>query len=152
MRNLLAKTYFLLATCTLSVSCIDLDIPPMNIITENQVFDNESGIDAYFANIYNYIPMMDRQYSIRNGYNNAYVIENMSTLTGEAIGRDQTSTVINDYWNYGIIRKINMFIETLPQYASYHSEENVKHWLGEAHFLRAYVYSEMVKDMEVCRL
>lgn len=145
MRNLLAKTYFLLATCTLSVSCIDLDIPPLNIITENQVFDNESGIDAYFANIYNYIPMMDRQYSIKNGYNNAYVIENMSTLTGEAVGRDQSSTVINDYWNYGIIRKINMFIETLPQYAAYHSEENIKHWLGEAHFLRAFVYSEMVK-------
>lgn len=130
---------------SLTVSCINLDIPPKNIIVESQVFDNEAGIDAYFAKLYKSIPMMDRCFSIKNGYNNSYTTENISTLTGEAVGRDQSNNVINGWWSYSEIRDINIFIETLPAYSEYHSPEKIRNWLGEAHFLRAFIYTEMAK-------
>ena len=126
-------------------SCLSLDIPPKNIITEEQIFSNVAGIDAYMAKMYSDVPMMDRRFSIRNGYNHDYVIENISCLTGEAVGRDQRSTVVNGWWNYTPIREINTFIETLPKYESYHSAEDIKHWLGEAHFLRARIYFVMAQ-------
>lgn len=134
-----------MTTILLMSSCQNLDIPPKNIIVEDQVFDNEAGIDAYFAKLYSSIPMMDRQFSIKNGYNNAYVIENISTLTGEAVGRDQSNHVINGWWSYTQIRIINTFIETLPNYSSYHTPEKIKNWLGEAHFIRGYVYTVMAQ-------
>ena len=145
--NKIKTTLVAMALCVLSAitttSCIDLDIPPVNMVTETQVFDNEAGVTAYFAKLYQDVPMMDRAYSPKNRYNNTYVVENFSCLTGEAIGRDQSSNRIDQYWDgaYSSIRNINIFIETLPDYAQYHSEETLNHWLGEAYFLRALSYT-----------
>lgn len=145
MKKIVKMIAVALAVVPSMISCLDMDIPPLNIITEEQIFDNEPGITAYMARMYNTLPMMDRRFSIRNGFDHDYVTENISTLTGEAIGRDQQSTHINGWWNYNPIREINTFIETLPLYASHHSEDKIKHWLGEAHFLRAYMYQAMAQ-------
>lgn len=126
-------------------SCVDMDIPPKNIITEEQVFNNESGIAAYMAKIYAELPMLDRRYSLGRSFNNAQVTENIAISTGEALGRDFKKNVITPYWDYLLIRDINVFIETLPQYAEFYNEEDMKHWLGEAHFLRGYVYTAMAQ-------
>ena len=40
------------------VSCVDLDIPPKNIMTNEDIY-NEGGITAYMAGLYNHLPMED---------------------------------------------------------------------------------------------
>ncbi len=144
--NTFTKTILTLAsTCLIFSGCADMDIPPKNIIVENQIFKNEAGITAYMAKIYSELPMLDRHYSLKFGFNNGWVTENLSTTTGEAIGRDHKHEQISGYWNYNIIRDINILIERLPEYAEFHSESDIRHWLGEAHFLRAYVFTAMAK-------
>lgn len=145
MKKIIKSLFFILFSGLCFTSCLNLDIPPKNIITEEQIFSNVAGIDAYMAQLYSEVPMMDRRFSINKGYNHDYVVEHIGCLTGEAIGRDQHSTVINGWWNYKTIRAINTFIETLPNYADLHTEENIKHWLGEAHFLRARIYYVMAQ-------
>lgn len=144
MKNL-SYFIFCIALLPFAASCINMDIPPKNIITDDQVFNNEAGVEAYLAEMYSSMPMMDRCFSILRGYNDEYVTENISTLTGEALGRDQKSTVINGWWSYNEIRTVNMFIETLPEYAGYHTPENIRQWLGEAHFIRAFLYQVMAQ-------
>lgn len=146
MNRIIIKITSILSFCILSTltSCHDyLDIPPENMVTEDQIFDNEIGITAYFAKLYQDVPMMDRRYSPNRRYNHDYVTENFSCLTGEAIGRDQSSHMVDQYWDgaYSSIRNINSLIEILPKYAEYHSKENYNHWMGEAHFLRALTYT-----------
>lgn len=128
-----------------AAGCVNMDIPPKNLITDDQVFNNEAGVEAYLAEMYSSLPMMDRCFSIKSGYNNVYVTENISTITGEAISRDQQSKVINQWWSYNEIRTVNIFIETLPKYSDYHTPENIDQWLGEAHFLRAFLYQNMAQ-------
>ena len=145
MKKFLHTILTLASACVMFTGCVDMDIPPKNIIVENQIFDNEAGITAYMAEIYNNLPMLDRHYSLKFGFNNGWVTENLSTTTGEAIGRDHKHDQITGYWNYNILRDINTFIERLPEYAEFHSEEDIRHWMGEAHFLRAYVYTARAK-------
>lgn len=38
--------------------CVDLDIPPKNILTNDDIY-NEGGITAYMAGLYNRLPMED---------------------------------------------------------------------------------------------
>src|SRR5258708_20434025 len=38
-------------------SCHKLDVPPLNIISEDQVFSTANGVQAYLANIYTLLPM-----------------------------------------------------------------------------------------------
>lgn len=73
----------------------------------------------------------------------------MSCLTGEAIGRD-TQAADNEgfsYWDdgYSQIRDINMLIEKLPDYSSSLGETQMKIYLGEAYFIRAFTYFALVK-------
>ena len=133
-------------------SCTNLDIPPKNIFGEKEIFDNIDGINSQLARIYGLIPMEDFRYHYNGSglYNLADVqYKQQACLTGEAMGRDTggAEQENNSYWDfpYKAIREINLFMETLEKYANSHTATNMKTWIAEAHFARAYVYYSLVK-------
>ena len=131
-------------------ACTDLDIPPINILSENDIYGSNEGVMSNMARIYSRLPIEDFKYYYPSGFNsNATQYKQMCCLTGEAVGRD-TQAADNEgfsYWDegYSQIRDINMLLEKVPQYASSMQEANVKIYLAEARFARAYTYFALVK-------
>jgi len=145
-----SKVYILFALLAFgSAACTDLDIPPQNIIQDKDVFNTEGGIQIYMARSYSQLPIEDFRYSPTFGFNNFWLVNPFSATTGEALSRDLTRSVTEEFNNweasYRLIREANYFLETLPQYASNFSEAQVKNWLGEARFIRAVTYFALVK-------
>ena len=150
---LIAVTF--LFSLVLLISCRDLDITPTSIITEKDVY-NESGIEAYMAGMYNYLPMEDFKYDtnsdgqIGGGYyvGNGISVWNFWNSTGEMVNRNNTNLPLhrNGYWNSGfqVIRRANMLINNLPNYPELATEAEA--WIGEAKFIRAFVYFRLTKS------
>ncbi|HBT84739.1 MAG TPA: RagB/SusD family nutrient uptake outer membrane protein [Porphyromonadaceae bacterium] len=130
------------------ISCMDLDIPPRNILTNEIVFTTKSGVDAYIAKLYRDLPIEDFLCSTGKGWNNTDGNSGFGTwagLTGEAIGHSVRSMTHLDWWTegYKMLRDINIFLETLPQYSSNFSVPEVNQWIGEVYFMRAFAYYTM---------
>ncbi|ANH81423.1 hypothetical protein A8C56_10900 [Niabella ginsenosidivorans] len=146
---MMRKIYLLLIAATVVMqSCKqDLDVPPMNIISDADVFGNASGITSYMARIYSEVPMEDFKWSPATGFK-SFFYGSPAAITGEAISRDQqNATETFGYWAdaYSLIRECNYFLETLPSYAANFSPDAVNNWLGEARFIRAFTYFALVK-------
>jgi hypothetical protein len=125
----------------------DLDVPPTNIISDADIFTSVSGIDAYMARIYSQNPIEDFKWNPSTGFK-TFFNGSTATFTGEAISRDQAGGIEGfNYWAdaYILIKDCNYFMETLPKYASNFGDAQVKSWLGEARFIRAFTYFALVK-------
>ncbi len=138
----------------LLVSCHKLDISPLNLIQDKDVFANENGITAYMATIYKALPIEDFYYR-NDGGNNHNGFErgweqfyHPGALCGELVG-PYGSTYDGaggfGYWPYADIRTVNYLLENLPKNAANFSQEKIDQWMGEAHFCRAYFYFSLVK-------
>ncbi|MDR0572432.1 MAG: RagB/SusD family nutrient uptake outer membrane protein [Tannerella sp.] len=135
-------------------SCVDLDITPTSIITEEDIY-NENGIKAYMAGMYNYLPMEDFKYDtnsdgqIGGGYyvTNGISVWNFWNSTGEMVNRNNTNLPLHrrGYWKsaFQVIRRANTLINNLPNYPALATQS--KAWIGEARFIRAYVYFQLAK-------
>ncbi|HMI03038.1 MAG TPA: RagB/SusD family nutrient uptake outer membrane protein [Pedobacter sp.] len=145
------KTVLYIFIFSLCISCKNaLNIKPQNIIQDEAIFSSESGIEAYMASLYQQAPLEDFNFwTLRGTAPNTQVGEQIAHYTEEAINVSGYDPVnIGDgrnlpQWNYVQIRNINNFIEKLP--ASNLEAAKKNNWLGEAKFLRAYHYFEMVK-------
>ena len=49
-------------------SCHKLDVPPLSIISESQVFSTANGVQAYLANMYTFLPIEDFVYEPDKGF------------------------------------------------------------------------------------
>ena len=130
----------------------ELDLVAKGILHEAILFNSDYGVRTYLGAIYNELPIEDFNYYHNKGYASANNINNYwegqknspAVLGGEAAGRrDGDGTP--EYWPYEKIRRINNFIEAIPEYSDIHSEEQINAYLGEAQFLRAFYYFGMVK-------
>lgn len=141
-----------LSFCVMALtSCRDLDIPPKNIITGEDVY-NEAGMEAYMAALYSRLPMEDFNAcgdgNSKQGYFYWYCAVNDMHTTGEAMNMNtigaQYGALQRGYWSngYQLIRNINVLIQDLPQYIG--RIAGAEDWLAEARFLRAYTYFAMV--------
>jgi hypothetical protein len=135
-------------------ACRKLDIPPQNIIQNPDVFSTPAGIQAYMARLYSELPIEDFRYSPQRGLNFFWIISPTPATTGEALSRDQTSSMQENFgsWNwdiwggsYTVIHDCDYFIETLPTYAKDFTPAQVNAWLGEAYFVRGMTYFALVK-------
>lgn len=135
-------------------SCVDLDITPTSIVTDNDIF-NDKGIKAYMAGLYNHLPMEDFKYDISNGSqmeggyysNNGIQVWTYWASTGEMVNRNNTGcpTHKTGYWADGfkVIRQVNSLIKKLPDHPELANSS--KAWIAEAKFIRAYIYFQLVK-------
>lgn len=146
--------YYLLILCAGAfAACTDLDIPPKNIFNEKDIFGNVEGATSYLARLYGVLPMEDFRYSFEHGFGySGAMYRQMCCATGEAVGRDTQGFFAepgSNMWDaaYKTIREINLLIEGLPKYKSGFSDSDYNTVLGEAYFIRAYVYFAMVKRL-----
>jgi hypothetical protein len=149
------KKYIVFLLCAVgSFGCRKLDIPPKNIVQDADIFTSTQGIQAYMARIYSELPIEDFRYSPQRGLNFFWIISPTPATTGEALSRDQTSSMQENFggWNWDIwagcyttIRDCDYFIQTLPTYAKNFTTAQVQAWLGEAYFVRGMTYFALVK-------
>ena len=141
-------------------SCIEpMDIPPKSILGSDNVY-TEVGMKAYFAGMYNRFPMddfnvtgMDRGKGEDTGVEGYFGWNSQSwgmMTTGETVNgnnyRDQPIYIVQTgYWTagYQLIRAANDLIQELPAY--FGKLQNAENYFAEAHFIRAYVYFQLVK-------
>ncbi|SIO37847.1 RagB/SusD family nutrient uptake outer membrane protein [Chitinophaga niabensis] len=144
------KIFLLSIVCFIGqTACTDLDIPPMNVIQDKDVFTTEGGIRIYMARCYSELPFEDFRYSPTRGTNHFWIINPQPANTGEALSRDLNGSTTEgfNFWEraYPLIREANYFLQTLPTYAGNFQQADVNHWLGEARFIRAVTYMALVK-------
>jgi hypothetical protein len=135
-------------------ACNELDVPPLSLLSDADVFGSEEGVTGYISQMYSELPIMQFQ-------KGDLVDQSTMAYSGEALTGDNTnvyygSTVggtsfhkvgnwIAEVWNYEKIRRINYFLATLPDYSKRYAKTNFDTWMAEAHFDRAYYYFEMAK-------
>lgn len=136
----------------LATSCVNLDIPPRNLTTPGDLLSNEAGMEIYMARMYSNMPFEDFKYmgqwGIRfNSWLGAMGIEG----TGDALNRDGICSAFTNedtpYWGqaFTLLRDANFLIENLPQYGSSFATPTYNHYLGEAYFVRATIFSAMAR-------
>ena len=142
----------ILICIVLAASCVNLDVPPKNIVTSDALLSNESGLDIYMASLYSYLPVEDFKYMGEWGFNfNGWLCATGIEGTGEALNRDGVcrpfTSESTPYWGmaFSEIRNANFLIENLPKYKSNFPEETYDHYLGEGYFVRAMVFYAMAK-------
>ena len=154
----IVHAFFIIGLWAVLGSCQKLDIKPVDILTDDQLFKSESGINAYLAQVYRKLPIEDFTYRPdgRNdgvgdvGFNLHHEWEHFycsAAADGEMVGPYGGLDIAGGfgYWPYADIRAVNYFIQTLPQYASNFTKEKVTQLLGEGYFLRAYYYFALAK-------
>jgi hypothetical protein len=129
-------------------SCADLDKDPFNLIGEDQLFSSESGYLSFLASLYNVLPVEDFNFSPQGGFN-SFTNNCLAFLSDEGLNDvGEMGTSIGDgtwlgYWQYTGVRNVNYFLRKLPS-STLNSDVN-NTFIGEAHFIRAYIYFGMVK-------
>lgn len=144
------KIKILMALCaSLLMGCQSLDISPINIMQDEDIY-NEGGIKAFMTALYGRLPMDD--FNVGNGgdYGGYFQWNNIvwpQLSTGETVNRNNTGIYIPErgYWQQGyiIIRNANNLINNLPDYVGVLN--GAESWIGEARFIRAYVYFQLTK-------
>jgi hypothetical protein len=144
---------FLGLLCFTACESWDLDIPPKNLVTDEDLLNNEAGMDIYMARMYSRMPFEDFKYMGEWGlprmssWLGAFGIEG----TGEAVNRDGICRPFNSeadaYWGmaFTLLRDANYLIENIPQYKDAFPEITYNHYLGEAYFARARVFNAMAR-------
>lgn len=133
-------------------ACTELDIAPKNIISDEDLLTNESGMEIYMARMYSNMPFEDFKYMAEwgiefNSWLGAMGIEG----TGEALNRDGICRAFTyertPYWGkaFTLLRDANYLLETLPKYKDSFAEVMYNHYLGEAYFVRATVFYAMAR-------
>ena len=133
-------------------SCDYLDVPPINIIQDDAIFNSESGITSYMTTLYYDLPIEYFRYT-QQGFNVSGKGQGrLPNVSGEAMcsSSDDISTIGDGTWwgcwDYGKIRRVNYFLKNFPAYKSnFQNTVLADAWMGEAHFIRAYCYFAMVK-------
>ncbi|NEW85445.1 MAG: RagB/SusD family nutrient uptake outer membrane protein [Mariniphaga sp.] len=131
-------------------ACNTLDIPPINVVQDKDVF-NDAGMQAYMAALYSRMPIEDFKYNTANndGFNNWNNINSTWINTGENANRNNGSFAnpANGYWKngYQVIRNCNYLIEQLPSYASTLTQAKADKWIAETKFVRAFTYFALTK-------
>ncbi len=147
----------IITTISLTVilsACTDLDIQPVNLLGEDEIYGSNAGVMSNVARIYSRLPIEDFKYYYASTSTSVFNVsgtlyKQMACLTGEAVGRD-TQGADNEgfpYWDdgYSEIRDINTLLEKLPAHSSALGETETKTYLAEAHFCRAYTYFALAK-------
>jgi hypothetical protein len=118
---------------------------PKNIITEENVWNDPDQILAILANLYDRLPTL----SGFSGDMNLHAYFDDASWSGLGNGANQLASYGYDfarYWDYGLIRDINLALENIGIYSQL-PEADIRQYNAELRFIRAFVYFELVKRM-----
>ena len=126
-------------------SCNDfLDREPLDKVTPEKFFSAEADLAAYAINNYKFVTVDDK-YGI-NLFGKDNDTDNQASGTSNSFWIPGEKKVAADRgeWKWEDIRSCNYFFDqVLPRYeegAITGNQDNVKHYIGEMYFLRAYQY------------
>lgn len=149
--------YFLftiLAFCSVTMSCKDyLDIPPMNVVQDKDLFSDAAGMTVYLSRMYSQMPFEDFKYSPARQFFDDWLVT-PGANSGESIGRDAGTAMTSEGWSrngaywgraFNLLRDANRLLETLPTYKANFSDADYNHFIGEAYFARAMVFYALAK-------
>ena len=137
-----------------SLSCLSLDIPSKNKITDDQMMTSVSGMKVYLARLYSLMPFEEFKYIAKNGIpeRNSWLGSFGIEGTGEAVNRESSCVSFTGedepYWSEGLtlVHEANHLIETLPDYrSSYATESLYNEFVGQGYFVRAFVFYQMAR-------
>jgi len=133
-------------------ACHDLELAPIGQLFEPELYGNEYGVKKLLTRFYNYLPIEDFDYyHTSTGYfggSNAWEAYKYSQAQGSgecACDWGGVNNNINNYWAYDRLREINTFILTYPKFKENFLESTYNTFMGEARFLRAFIFFGMVK-------
>lgn len=143
-------------------ACNDfLDVKPESLITPPNYFKSEADLAAYTINLYNFTTIGPGSYGISTfGYDNN--TDNQASVGYSSFwvpGNWKVPAATNDnrrneVWNFFQIRDCNYFLDqVLPKYEKgiiTGNATNVKHYIGEIYFLRAYAYFQKLEQIGDC--
>jgi starch-binding outer membrane protein, SusD/RagB family len=149
--------HFIFAILALSgalVSCKDyLNIPPMNVVQDKDLFTDAAGMTVYLSRMYSQMPFEDFKYSPARQFFDDWLVT-PGANSGESLGRDAGTAMTSEgysrngaYWGraFNLLRDANRLLETLPDYKANFSEADYNHYIGEGYFARAMVFYAMAK-------
>lgn len=157
-----SSIFIVLAFGSIIASCKrTLDIPPMNVVQDKDLFSSSGGMSIYMARLYSQMPFEDFKYSPARQFYDDWLVA-PGANEGSSISRDAgTAMTVEGYgrlqrafWGTGssasnaafsLLRDANRLRETLPEYRANFSDAEYKHYIGEAYFARAMVFYELAK-------
>lgn len=150
MRKILFMLTFGAAILTFSSCNKYLDRTPPSSITPDHFFQNESDLAAYSIGRYNF--------PTHSGYNigtfaNDNHTDNQATSSYNSrwVQGEYTVSSKGGEWNFDDIYQCNYFFDkVLPLYESGSisgNQENIKHYIGEVYFLRAWNYFKRLQTL-----
>ena len=119
---------------------------PKNILTNELVWNDPNMIKSQLANLYNRIPQL------HGDFNTGGMCETDDAMYCGTLDQNYRNELRygNDYgrwWDYKLIRDINMSIENIDTYGTDISADDKLQFKAEFRFIRAYVYFELVRRM-----
>ncbi|WP_051605408.1 RagB/SusD family nutrient uptake outer membrane protein [Sediminibacter sp. Hel_I_10] len=152
--------FFILSLMVVTLfSCSDyLNEPPLDRITENDVWSDKNLMDSYFFQIYDRMPF-DYLADFGGGAGGGAFRDALTDIARSSYSWTPATNTFRpgnwgtanntwplDWWGYDNIWKINNSIENLELIGTgVLSDEERNNRLGEMYFLRAYCYYELVK-------
>ncbi|GGZ13939.1 membrane protein [Echinicola pacifica] len=141
----------ILSICTclaLLTGCNDeefLTRQPTDLLTEDQVWENEDLVLSVLADLYNRLP--DYQ-SVEIWWEFANFDELFASNAGDYYRHQNQDYDYDDWgiWDYSYIRDINLFLVKAQEAGNLDAESRSR-FIAEARFIRAMVYFEHVKRM-----
>ena len=126
-----------------------LDRPPLSNVTPQNFLNTEADLGTYTIAAYNF-PTHDGWGVGTFGYDNHTDNQATSDYSARWVPGEWRVLQTGGNWNFGAIRNINYFLETvLPKWKSdaiTGSKERIAHYIGEAYFLRAYQYFSKIQS------
>jgi len=152
-KNIIYFCTVLVVSGGMFVSCADLDVPSPTVRTPDDIFFNDATIRLYMARMYSRMPFDDFRWSPDRQYQDDWLVI-PDANSGQCINRDSPRTFQregnqrnNEWWSraFELLRDANYLLETLPKYEQNYTQEMYNHYLGEAYFARAMVFSNLAK-------
>ena len=144
-------------------SCNDyLDKEPESSVTPASFFTGEADLAAYTVNLYGFFSSIPQgsyglsTFAADNATDNQAAVDYSSRWApGEwQVGSTTSSGSRGAAWNFYQIRDCNYFLnQVLPKYEAKQisgSDANIRHYIGEGYFLRAYAYFDKLQNIGDC--
>lgn len=158
------KILYILASLALLAACNDgfLDKKPLDKLSEEAVFNSDALAEAYINAIYTVLPdpftegnigcITDEGFFRYGGTSTRYIADGSMTPSSIIPMEDggpahNTRTTFLNIWNraYEYIYRLNYFIRYVDEKGSAMTEDGKNRLLGEAYFLRAWAYTNLIQ-------
>lgn len=115
MKDFCCKILFSILFLAL-IACESLNMPPLNMVVDDDIFKNEAGINAYMARLYGELPIEDFHFTVAGFYTGGATNPYIGVWSEELVRNIEGYHVQPNgnqlhWWGYESVRNVNYFIE-----------------------------------------